>query len=85
VSSSWRKEANALVLDLTIPVNSEAKVSLPLLGLKKPIVKENGKLIYKDDSFTSGVSGIISAKRDKDYITFDIGSGVYSFWIGECA
>jgi alpha-L-rhamnosidase len=83
VSSSWQKEANALVLDITLPVNSETKVSLPLSGLKKPLVKEHGKLIYKDDSFTSGVSGIISAKRDEGYITFDVGSGVYSFWIGE--
>ena len=83
VSSSWQKEANALVLDITLPVNSETKVSLPLSGLKKPLVKEHDKLIYKDDSFTSGVSGIISAKRDEGYITFDVGSGVYSFWIGE--
>lgn len=83
VSSSWRREENALVLEVTLPVNSEGKVSLPLLGLKSPVVRESGRVVYKDGSYIPSVSGITAGKRDDSYITFDVGSGAYSFWIGE--
>ena len=83
VSSSWRREENALVLEVTLPVNSEGKVSLPLLRLKSPVVRESGKVVYKDGSYIQSVSGITAGKRDDGYITFDVGSGAYSFWIGE--
>ena len=83
VSSSWRREENALVLEVTLPVNSEGKVSLPLLGLKNPVVRESGRVIYKDGSYIQSVSGITAGKRDDEYITLDVGSGAYSFWIEE--
>ncbi len=82
VSSSWRKEANALVLDVTLPVNSEGKINFPLSGLTNPVVKENGRIIYQDDSSIPGVSGITAGKRQDGYLTFEVGSGDYSFWIG---
>jgi alpha-L-rhamnosidase len=82
VSSSWRKEANALVLDVTLPVNCEGKINLPLAELKNPVVKVNGKIIHQDDSFIPVVSGITAGKREDGYITFEVGSGDYSFWIG---
>jgi len=40
VSSSWRKEADALVLDVTLPVNSEGKICIPLIGVHKSCCKE---------------------------------------------
>ena len=83
VSSNWRGGKNSLLLEVTLPVNSEGKVSLPLLGLKNPVVRESGKEVYKDGSYIQSVSGITAAKQDNGYITFDVGSGRYSFWIGE--
>ncbi len=83
VSSSWRKEGDGLFLEVTLPVNSGGKVSLPLLGLKSPVVKEGGKVIYQDGSYIQSISGITAGKRDDGYITFDVGSGAYSFLIGE--
>jgi len=83
VSSSWRKEGNSLVLEVTLPVNSKGKVHVPDLGLKNPVVKESDKIVWKDGVYIQGVSGIISGKRENGYIIFEIGSGSYSFWIGE--
>jgi alpha-L-rhamnosidase len=83
VSSSWRKETNALILDVTLPVNSGGKICLPLAGLKNPVVTETGNLIYQDASFISGAAGITTGKREEDYLIFHVGSGTYSFWIGE--
>jgi alpha-L-rhamnosidase len=83
VSSSWRKEADGLVLDVTLPVNCEGKIFLPLRGLHKPVVKEKGRIIHRNDSFIPGVSGIKDGKREEDYITFGVGSGMYSFRIAD--
>jgi alpha-L-rhamnosidase len=85
VSSSWRKQDNALRLDVTLPVNSIGKICLPSAGLKNPLVKENGKVIYRKGSFVPGVAGITGGKQEEDYLIFDAGSGDYSFWIGEGA
>jgi alpha-L-rhamnosidase len=83
VSSSWRKEQNTLVVEVILPVNSEGEVNLPLLGLKDPVIKESGREIFKNSSYLRGITGIIPGKRDDGYVTFNVGSGAYSFWIGE--
>jgi alpha-L-rhamnosidase len=83
VSSSWKKERNGLTLDIVLPVNCEAEISLPITGLKNPLVMESGKAVFKNNSFVKGVSGITDVKRNNEYITFTAGSGMYSFWAGE--
>jgi alpha-L-rhamnosidase len=83
VSSSWRKEKDSLTLDVLVPVNSQAKVSVPLLGLEEPVVRENKEAIYRNGSYVHGVAGISSGTREDSYATFEVGSGSYSFWIGE--
>ena len=82
ISSSWRKEADALVLDVTLPVNSEGNIFLPMRGLPNPVVKENGRIIFHNDSFVPGVSGIKAGKRENGFLSFSVGSGSYSFGIG---
>jgi alpha-L-rhamnosidase len=83
VTSSWRREEKSLTLEVTLPVNSKGKVHIPLLGLKNPVVREGREVIFKDGSYIQGVSGITAGKQDEEFITFDVGSGTYSFWIGE--
>lgn len=79
VSSSWKKGDKSLTLEVIIPVNSEAKVSVPKIGLKNVTVQEDGQTIWKDGLYISGVAGIISGSESPDYVTFDVGSGSYSF------
>jgi len=79
VSSSWKKTDDSLILEVSIPVNSQAKVSIPKMGLKDVIIFEHGKVIWKDGSYIGGVMGITDSNEDADYVTFDVGSGFYSF------
>jgi alpha-L-rhamnosidase len=83
VSSSWRKEKDSLTLDVVVPVNSQAKVSVPMLGWENPVIREDDEVIYKNGSYVHGVAGISSGMKEDDYVTFELGSGSYSFGIGE--
>ena len=79
ISSSWKRTKNSFVLEVEIPVGSTAKVSLPTLGLKELAITEGGKAIWQNDSYVDGVAGIAVARRDADWVTFDVGSGNYRF------
>jgi alpha-L-rhamnosidase len=81
ISSSWKRTGDSLALDVTIPVNAEAKVSVPTIGLKNVTITEAGKVIWKGGRFVKGVSGITAGSGTEDYITFDVGSGTYSFLV----
>ncbi len=78
-SSNWVKDGSGLRLDVTIPVNSQAKVSVPKMGLENVTIKESGKTIWKDGSYIGGVAGVTGDSEDAWYVTFDVGSGSYSF------
>jgi len=79
VSSSWEKTADSVTLKVTIPVNSEAKISVPKTGLKSVMITESAKPIWKNGKFLKRTSGITSGTETKDYVTFETGSGSYKF------
>jgi alpha-L-rhamnosidase len=79
ISSNWKRTEDSFVLEIEIPVNSTAKVSVPTLGLKKLTITESSQAVWKNDSYIDGVAGIADARRDADWVTFDIGSGRYCF------
>ena len=79
VSSSWKRSGNSLSLEVAIPVNSEAKVSVPKMGLQDVVVEEGGKVVWKNGSYVAGTAGITGGSETTDYVTFDVGSGRYSF------
>ncbi|GAH37033.1 unnamed protein product, partial [marine sediment metagenome] len=70
---------DSLTLEVAIPVNSVAKVSIPKIGLQNITVTEGGRIVYKAGRFVKGVAGIIAAEGNDNYVTFDVGSGSYSF------
>jgi hypothetical protein len=53
--------------------------------MKKPVIKESGKIIYRGYRFVQGVAGITNGKLDEEYVTFDVCSGTYSFRVEESA
>jgi len=79
VAVHWRKGDRALSMDVVIPANTTAKVSVPTMGLEKISVAESGKTIWKDGSYVGGAAGITGGSRTGDYVTFDVGSGSYVF------
>lgn len=81
VSSSWRKFDNSLTLNVVLPVNSRAKVSVPKLELSNITIKESGKTVWRNGLYIEGNEGIMSGSEDNRYVTFEIGSGSYFFEI----
>ena len=79
VSSSWEKMDDSLSLEVSIPVNSQAKVSIPKMGLDNVTIKESAKVIFQNGSYVGGVPGITGSSESTQYITFNLGSGSYSF------
>ena len=79
ISSSWTRTKDSFVLEIDIPVNSTAKVSVPTLGLNEFAITEGGRAIWKNDSYIDGVAGVADACRDVDWVTFNVGSGSYRF------
>ena len=78
-SSSWEKTDNSFRLEVAIPVNSEARVSVPKIGLKNITITESEISVWKDGTFIKGASGITAGTETNDYVTFDVGSGFYDF------
>ncbi len=83
VSSNWKKSGRSLVLAVTLPVNTEAKVSVPKFELDNVTIKESGKVVWESGSYIEGTAGITDARENEEYVTFSVGSGSYSFEI-EC-
>jgi len=79
IASGWKKDRHSLTLDVTIPVGSRAKLSVPTMGLKNVAVAESGKTVFRNGAYVIGVAGISGASQSTDYVTFDVGSGAYSF------
>lgn len=79
VKSSWTRDGNELCLDVTIPPNSQAKVSVLKMGLESVTITESEKKIWEDGSYTGDVIGITGGIESDKYVTFDVGSGSYSF------
>ena len=79
LTSSWKKTGDSLIFEVVIPVNSEAKVSIPKIGLKNVTITESGQTVYKAGKFIKGVPGITAGTETDDYVTFDTGSGFYYF------
>ena len=79
VSSHWRRTDHSFSLEVTIPVNSTARISLPTLGLSNVSISENGNTIWQNNAYLPGREGIKSARTRPDYIDVEIGSGTYHF------
>jgi alpha-L-rhamnosidase len=79
VSCEWRKGIDWFTLEVRIPVNASAKIGIPKLGSENVTVTESSETVWENGKFIKGVSGIIAGSETDDYVTFDIGSGSYTF------
>ncbi|MBS7633228.1 family 78 glycoside hydrolase catalytic domain [Candidatus Bathyarchaeota archaeon] len=79
VASKWCKGEGSLTIEAVIPTNSVGEVHVPTIGLKKPVIMEGNEIVWKDENFVKGVSGVESAIRVDDYVAFQVGSGTYRF------
>ena len=84
ISSSWKKSDHSLILNVTLPVNTQARVSVPKMKLGNVSIKESGKTVWENGSYIEGVAGIAGASENDEHITFQVGSGSYSFELLKC-
>jgi len=79
IVSDWKKTDNTFSLDVNIPVNAKAKVSIPVTGSQNATISEGGIIVWKQGAYLMGVAGITGARQEAGYVTFDSGSGDYQF------
>jgi alpha-L-rhamnosidase len=79
ISSSWKKSDHLLIVNVSLPVNTQARVSVPKMNLGDVTIKESGKTVWENGSYIEGVAGITGASENDEYVTFNVGSGSYSF------
>ena len=79
IASKWAKTDGGLALEVSVPANSRAAVSVPKLGLANVAIDEGGADVWKDGAYVAGVAGVESAADAGDAVTFEIGSGSYRF------
>jgi alpha-L-rhamnosidase len=79
VGVDWKRAENGLSLKATIPVNARAKISIPKVKLRDVVVEEGGRLLWEKGTYRGGVPGIAAGTEEPDCVTFDAGSGSYTF------
>lgn len=80
IVSNWQiDQKDTFTWHVTIPANTTAAVYVPKSGMQNLVVKESGKVIWKDGAFVRGVAGISDARENKKGIIFTVASGSYTF------
>ncbi|MCX4538928.1 family 78 glycoside hydrolase catalytic domain (plasmid) [Streptomyces sp. NBC_00841] len=69
IGSNWKKTDQGMSLDITVPVNTTSRVSIPARNIEA--VTEGGTPITKAD-------GVSDVSVGKGVVTFTVGSGSYS-------
>ena len=80
ISSAWTHSPGVITLDVSIPVNTEAKIIIPKKSNMSEItIKEGDRVVWEKGQFVPGTPGITRGTQgDRDF-TFEVGSGKYSF------
>lgn len=95
VSVSWNRSLDSIALDVTVPVNSDAEVVIPVTWEMDDVrVREGSQMIWEGGRYVPGCLGILGGEKrvvqtaDKrtigtdsvmETIVFNIGSGRYAF------
>jgi alpha-L-rhamnosidase len=80
VTSSWTHTPGAVTLEVDVPVNSTASVSIPKdLEMTEITVREGDRVVWEKNHLAGGTPGITGAKYEKGRVTLEVGSGHYAF------
>ena len=80
VTSSWSHSPGVIALEVTIPVNSDAQVVLPAEPqMTEVVIREGERVVWEKGRYVSGDPGVTGATRMGRTVTFEVGSGTYSF------
>ena len=79
IAVHWRRRDNAFELNLTIPGNVTAHLTLPKLGMTQVRLTEGGVPAWNTGRQAALLPGIDNVTEDVDAITLRAGSGNYHF------
>ncbi len=80
VSSSWSHSPGVITLEVMIPVNTDAQVVISKQDYMTDVtVREGDQVVWDKSHYVAGDAGVTGAKEDRNAITFEVGSGHYSF------
>jgi len=80
ISSAWTHSPGVITLDVSIPVNTEAKIIIPKKSNMSEItIKEGDRVVWEKGQFVPGTPGITRGTQGDRDLTFEVGSGKYSF------
>jgi len=78
---NWCRKDAGIVLDVTVPANSRARIFIPVPGGNAAAitVREGDSVLWKNKTFVQGIPSITSATADTGYVVVETGSGTYHF------
>jgi alpha-L-rhamnosidase len=80
IQSSWTQSPSGLTLEVEVPVNSSASVSIPKnLEMTEITIREGDRIVWDKNQLVDGAPGISTAKSEHERVTFEVGSGHYAF------
>jgi alpha-L-rhamnosidase len=81
VSSAWSHSPGVLSLDVTIPVNSQARIVIPKEEEATELVlREGDQVVWEKGKYVPGVPGVTGASQERNgNMVLEVGSGRYSF------
>lgn len=79
IVSDWKRKGNTLILNVTIPGNTTAKVFVPVLGNENATITESGTELYRNERSSGNINGVRFSHREDDCAVFAVGSGSYRF------
>jgi alpha-L-rhamnosidase len=80
VSASWSRGPGLLRLEVEVPVNAQATVSMPKEEpMSEVTIREGGRVVWEKGQFVPGTPGITNGRREGGRYVFEVGSGHYIF------
>ena len=77
----WNRKDSAIVLDVTVPANSHARIFIPVPdgNAATATIREGDSLLWQNKTFRNGIAGIALAAAATGYVVVEAGSGNYHF------
>ena len=79
VACAWRRTEDGMNLAVTIPAGSEAEIHVPKPPPGPVVIREGGRVVWRDGAFQPGVEGLTGARDAQRAVIFLAGSGRYTF------
>lgn len=72
VAAAWQREERAFAMQVTVPVNTRAEVSVPKVGQGAVAVCEGEEPVWEEGVYRPGVAGIDTGEENGDAITVQV-------------